>query len=186
MVWLIRFALLALTLVCVVSLLGLVLPDAKTSDRCRRLYMGMVIAVCAVVCILFQALVPTGFKAVGEGSEVMETHSLAMLKTGSHLSGKASLSFGYLTEKEDYVLLVKRDDGGYRRKCYSADSAVVYEDAVVDGARVDTVKRFSVIRCTYMFPFVGRWVRDLHLFTRQEVCIHVPKGSIEQSGYDFS
>ena len=68
----------------------------------------------------------------------------------------------------------------------SADSAVVYEDADAGGARVDTVTRFSVIRCTYMFPFAGRWVRDLHLFTRQEVCIHVPKGSIEQGGYDFS
>lgn len=96
MVWLIRFALLALILVCVVSLLGLVLPDAKASDRRHRLYMGAVVAVCAVVCILFQALVPTEFKAVGEGNEVMETHSLATLKTGSHLSGKASLSFGYL------------------------------------------------------------------------------------------
>lgn len=82
----------------------------------------------------------------------METHSLATLKTGSHLSGKASLSFGYLNEKEDYVLMVKRDDGGYRRRCYSADSAVVYEDADADGARVDTVTRYSVIRCTYMFP----------------------------------
>ena len=186
MVWLIRFALLALILACVASLLVLVLPDAKASDRRHRLYMGVIVAVCAVVCILFQALVPTEFKAVGEGNEVMETHSLAMLKTGSHLSGKASLSFGYLNEKEDYVLMVKRDDGGYRRKCYSADSVVVYEDADTDEASVDTVKRFSVIRCPYMFPFAGRWVRDLHLFTRQEVYIHVPKGSIEQGGYDFS
>lgn len=186
MVWLIRFALLALIIVCVVSLLGLVLPDSKASDRQHRLYLGVVIAVCAAICILFQALVPTEFKAVGEGNEVMETYSLATLKTSSHLSGKASLSFGYLTEKEDYVLMVKRDDGGYRRKSYSADSAVVYEDADADGASVDTVKRFSVIRCTYTFPFVGRWVRDLHLFTRQEACIHVPKGSIEQGGYDFS
>ena len=186
MVWLIRFTLLALILVCVVSLLSLIAPDAKASNMRRHLYMGMVVAVCAAVCILFQALVPTGFKAVGEGNEVMETHSLATLKTGSHLSGKASLSFGYLTEKEDYVLMVKRVDGGYRRKYYSADSTVLYEDADADGARVDTVKRFSVIRCTYMFPFVGRWVRDLHLFTRQEACIHVPKGSIEQGGYDFS
>ena len=148
--------------------------------------MGAVVVVCAVVCILFQVLVPTEFKAVGEGNKVMETHSLATLKTGSHLSGKTSLSFGYLNEKEDYVLMVKRDDGGYRRKCYSADSVVVYEDADADEASVDTVKRFSVIRCTYKFPFVGRWMRDLHLFTRQEVCIHVLKGSIEQGGYDFS
>lgn len=132
MVWLIRFALLALILVCAVSLLGLVLPDAKASDRRHRQYMGMVVAVCAVVCILFQALVPTEFKAVGEGNEVTETHSLATLKTGTHLSGKASLFFGYLNEKEDYVLMVKRDDGGYRRRCYSADSVVVYEDADAD------------------------------------------------------
>jgi len=185
-VWLIRYAFLALILVCVVSLFGLVAPDARASDRRHHLYIGAVVVVCAVVCILFQVLVPTEFKAVGEGNEVMETHSLATLKTGSHLSGKASLSFGYLNEKEDYVLMVKRDDGGYRRKCYSADSVVVYEDADADGASVDTVKRFSVIRCTYKFPFVGRRMRDLHLFTRQEVCIHVPKGSIEQGGYDFS
>ena len=59
-------------------------------------------------------------------------------------------------------------------------------DAGAGEARVDMVKRFSVLRCTYKFPFIGRWVRDLHLFTRQEVQIHVPKGSIEQGGYDFS
>lgn len=186
MVWLIRYAFLALILVCVVSLFGLVAPDARASGRRHHLYIVAVVVACAVACILFQALVPTDFKAVGEGNEVMETHSLATLKTDSHLSGKASLSFGYLNEKEDYVLMVKRDDGGYRRRCYSADSAVVYEDADADGARVDTVTRYSVIRCTYMFPFAGRWVRDLHLFTRQEVCIHVPKGCIEQGGYDFS
>lgn len=71
MVWLIRFALLALILVCVVSLLGLVLPDSKASDRQHRLYMGgVVVAACAVVCILFQALVPTGFKAVERGTKL--------------------------------------------------------------------------------------------------------------------
>lgn len=41
MIRLVRFALLALILVCAVSLLGLVLPDAKASDRRHRLYMGM-------------------------------------------------------------------------------------------------------------------------------------------------
>ena len=98
MVWLIRYAFLALALVCVVSLLGLVAPDAKASDGRRGLYFGTVVIVCAVFCILFQALVPTELKAVGGGNEVVETHSLAALKTGSHLSGKASFSFGYLTE----------------------------------------------------------------------------------------
>lgn len=87
MVWLIRYAFLALILVCVVSLFGLVAPDARASDRRHHLYIGAVVVACAVVCILFQALVPTDFKAVGEGNEVMETHSLATLKTGSHLSG---------------------------------------------------------------------------------------------------
>lgn len=114
----------------------------------------------------------------------METHFLAALKTVSHLSGKASFSFGYFIEKEDCALMVKRADGGYRGKCYSADSVVVNEDA--DEARADTVRRFLVIRCTYMFPIAGRRVRDLHLFTSREVCIHVPEGSIEQGGYDFS
>lgn len=70
MVWLIRFALLALILVCVVSLLGLVLPDSKASDRQHRLYLGVVIAVCAAICILFQVLVPTEFKVVREGTKL--------------------------------------------------------------------------------------------------------------------
>lgn len=83
-------------------------------------------------------------------------------------------------------MMVERGGGGYRKKCYSADSVVVYEDADADEARVDMVKRFSAIRCTYKFPLIGRWVRVLHLFTRQEVQIYVPKGSIEQGGYDFS
>lgn len=52
---------------------------------------------------------------------VAESHSLASLKTGSHLDGKAALSFGYLTEQDEYVVMMRQDDGGYRRKSYPAD-----------------------------------------------------------------
>ena len=38
-------------------------------------------------------------------------------------------SFGYLTSTDEYVLMVKQDDGGYRRRCYPAKTVVVYEDA---------------------------------------------------------
>lgn len=185
MAWVIRYGILALILACVVSLFGMVVPDPKTSDRCFHLYVGSVVAACAVVCILFQAVIPTDFKVVGEKDEVTETHPLATLKTGSRLSGKATFSFGYLTEKDVYVLMVRRDDDGYRRKSYPADTTVVYEDADADEARVERVGCYSTVRCSYSFPMFGDWTRDLCLFDRSETRIHVPKGSIVQGDYDF-
>lgn len=76
-----------------------------------------------------QAYLPTGIKSLGEDAEVAETHPLASLKTGSHLEGETALSFGYLTERDEYVVMVKEGDGGFRRESYSADDTVVYEDA---------------------------------------------------------
>lgn len=183
--WFIRYGILALILACVVSLFSMAVPDPKAFDRRFHLYVGFVVAACVVICILFQAVVPTDFKVVGEKDEVTETHSLATLKTDSRLSGRTSLSFGYLTEDDVYVLMVRQKDGGYRRKCYQADSTAVYEDADADEARVDMVKRCSIIHCTYRFPIIGEWVRDWCLLDRREVCIHVPKGSIVQGEYDF-
>ena len=185
MAWFIRYGILSLILACVVSLFSMAVPDPKASDRRFHLYVGFVVAACVVICILFQAVVPTDFKVVGEKDEVIETHSLATLKTDSRLSGRISLSFGYLTEDDVYVLMVRQKDGGYRRKCYHADSTAVYEDADADEARVDMVKRCSIIHCTYRFPIIGEWVRDWCLLDRREVCIHVPKGSIVQGEYDF-
>lgn len=185
MAWVIRYGILALILVCVVCLLGLVAPDPKSSDRRFHLYIASLVAAGVVVCILFQAVVPTGFKVVGKKDEVVETHSLATLKTDSRLSGKEAASFGYLNEEDVYVLMVRQGDGGYRRKCYPADSTAVYEDADANEARVDTVKRYSIIHCTYRFPIIGEWARDRCLLDRREVCIHVPKGSIVQGEYDF-
>lgn len=185
MAWFIRYGILALILACVVSLFSMAVPDPKASDRRFHLYVGFVVAACVVICILFQAVVPTDFKVVGEKDEVTETHSLATLKTDSRLSGRTSLSFGYFTEDDVYVLMVRQKDGGYRRKCYQADSTAVYEDADADEARVDMVKRCSIIHCTYRFPIIGEWVRDWCLLDRREVCIHVPKGSLVQGEYDF-
>lgn len=185
MAWVVRYGILALILGCVVSLFGMVVPDPKASNRRFHLYVGSVVAACAVVFILFQAVVPTDFKVVGEEDEVTETHSLATLKIGSRLSGKAKFSFGYLTEKDVYVLMVRWDDGGYRRKSYPADTAVVYEDADAGEARVERVGCYSTVRCSYSFPMFGDWTRDLCLFDRSETRIHVPKGSILQGDYDF-
>lgn len=44
---------------------------------------------------LWHAAVPTSIKLLSEDSEVAESHSLASLKTGSHLDGKAALSLAY-------------------------------------------------------------------------------------------
>lgn len=185
MAWFIRYGILALILACVVSLFSMAVPDPKASDRSFHLYVGSVVAACVVICILFQAVVPSDFKVVGEKDEVTETHSLATLKTDSRLSGKEAVSFGYINEEDVYVLMVRQEDGGYRRKCYQADSTAVYEDVDAGEARVDTVKRCSIIRCTYRFPIIGEWVRDRCLLDRREVRIHVPKGSIVQGEYDF-
>lgn len=57
---------------------------------------------------LWHAAVPTSIKLLSEDSEVAESHSLASLKTGSHLDGKAALSFGYLTEQDEYVVMMRQ------------------------------------------------------------------------------
>lgn len=112
MAWFIRYGILALILTCVVSLFSMAVPDPKASDRRFHLYVGSVVAACVVICILFQAGVPSDFKVVGEKDEVTETHSLATLKTDSRLSGKEAVSFGYLNEEDVYVLMVRQEEAG--------------------------------------------------------------------------
>lgn len=127
-----------------------------------------------------------GRSLVSEEGEVAEAHSLATLKTDSRLNGNAALSFGYLTEEDEYVLMVKQDDGGYRRMSYPVDNAVVYEDAEADDAMVEVVDQYVVIRETYEFPIAGEWTRDRREFSKCEIRIHVPAGSIAQGEYDIS
>ena len=181
-----RYVFLALILVCAVSLLSLLAPDSKSSDRRFRIYIASVVAVGAIICVLFQALVPTSIESAGEKTEVAGTHSLASLKTESSLSGATALSFGYLTLTDEYVLMVKQDDGGYRRRCYPAKTVVVYEDTDAEDARVETVNSYEIVRLNYALPIVGEWSRDQLSFSRQETRIHVPQGSITQGEYDFS
>lgn len=114
------------------------------------------------------------------------SHSLASLKTESSLSGATALSFGYLTSTDEYVLMVKQDDKGYRRRCYPAETVVVYEDADAEDARVETVNSYEIVRLNYALPIVGEWSRNQLFFSRQETRIHVPQGSITQGEYDFS
>ena len=185
MIWF-RYIFLALILAAAVSLISVAIPNPKSSDRLFRLYIASILATGAIICVLFQVRIPTGIESVGEKVEVSETHSLASLKTESSLSGKTALSFGYLTSTDEYVLMVKRDDGGYRRRCYPAETAVVYEDAGADDARVETVNSYQIVRLNYALPIVGEWSRDQLFFNRQETRIHVPQGSIAQGEYDFS
>ena len=70
MAWFIRYGILAFILACVASLFSMAVPDPKASDRRFHLYVGFVVAACVVICILFQAVVPTDFKVVGEKDEV--------------------------------------------------------------------------------------------------------------------
>lgn len=82
--------------------------------------------------------------------------------------------------------MVKQDDGGYRRRCYPAETVVVYEDADAEDARVETVNSYEIVRLNYALPIVGEWSRNQLSFSRQETRIHVPQGSITQGEYDFS
>lgn len=83
-------------------------------------------------------------------------------------------------------LMVKQDDGGYRRMSYPVDNAVVYEDVEADDARVEVVDQYVVIRETHEFPIVGEWTRDRRKFLKCEIRIHVPAGSIAQGEYDIT
>lgn len=178
----------AIGLIFVLSLfnLRLALQSVDSSSKRGGLYIGLIIVISVAILSLFQSLFPTSLKLVSEEVEVAESHSLSSLKTGSHLDGKAALSFGYLTEQDEYVVMMRQDDGGYRRKSYPADGTVVYEDAEVDDARVEVVDQYVVIRETHEFPIVGEWTRDRREFSKREIRIHVPAGSIAQGEYDIS
>lgn len=177
----------AIGLIFVLSLFSfrLALQSVDSSSRRGGLYIGLIIVISVAILSLFQSLFPTSIKLLGEDSEVAESHSLASLKTGSHLDGKAALSFGYLTEQDEYVVMMRQDDGGYRRKSYPADGTVVYEDAEADDARVEVVDQYVVIRETYEFPIAGEWTRNRREFSKCEIRIHVPAGSIAQGKYDI-
>lgn len=167
-----------------------VLSDDAVEYKSFPRRFGLSVALTVIIGLagfaLWQAVVPTSIKLLSEDSEVAESHSLASLKTDSRLEGKAALSFGYLTEQDEYVLMVKQDDGGYRRMSYPVDSAVVYEDAEADNARVEVVDQYVVIRETHELPIVGEWTRDRREFSKCEIRIHVPAGSITQGEYDIS
>lgn len=167
-----------------------VLSDDAVKYKSFPRRFGLSVALTVIIGLagfaLWHAAVPTSIKLLSEDSEVAESHSLASLKTGSHLDGKVALSFGYLTEQDEYVVMMRQDDGGYRRKSYPADGTVVYEDAEADDARVEVVDQYVIIRETHEFPIVGEWTRDRREFSKCEICIHVPAGSITQGEYDIS
>lgn len=133
-----------------------VLSDDAVKYKSFPRRFGLSVALTVIIGLagfaLWHAAVPTSIKLLSEDSEVAESHSLASLKTGSHLDGKVALSFGYLTEQDEYVVMMRQDDGGYRRKSYPADGTVVYEDAEADDARVEVVDQYVVIRETHEFP----------------------------------
>lgn len=96
-------------------------PELKLSSRRFGLSIAVIVAAFLAFLALVQADVPTDLEAVDEDAEVVETHSLASLKTDSRLDGKAALSFGYLTEQSEYAVMVRQSDGGYRKKRYPAE-----------------------------------------------------------------
>lgn len=175
-------------LIFILILFSLRLADHAVDSSFRRcgLSISLIIVISVAVLTLFQSLFPTSLKLVNEENEVTETYPLATFKTDSRFNGESTLSLGYLTEEDEYVLMAKQDDGGYRRMSYPVDDAVVYEDADTDDARVEVVDQHVVIRETYEFPIVGEWTRDRREFSKCEIRIHVPAGSIAQGEYDIS
>lgn len=180
-----RSILFVFVLAWMISVLSDVWTVHKSSPRRFGLSVTLTVIIFLAFLTILQSFIPTSTKLLGEDAEVVETHSLASLKTGSRLDGKAALSFGYLTEQDEYVVMVRQDDGGYRRKIYSADDTVVYEDVDAEEARVEVVNRYGVCRETHWLPIVGEWSRKRRVFSKQEIRIHVPKGSIVQGEYDF-
>lgn len=98
----------AIGLIFVLSLFSfrLALQSVDSSSRRGGLYIGLIIVISVAILSLFQSLFPTSLKLVSEEGEVAEAHSLATLKTDSRLNGNAALSFGYLTEEDEYVLIL--------------------------------------------------------------------------------
>lgn len=181
----IRVILFAFGLAWMIYILSAVLTAHKSSPKRFNLCSALAVIMGLALMALLQAGVPTDLEAVDGNAEVVETNPLASLKTDSRLDGKAPISFGYLTEQDEYVVMVRQGDGGYRRKSYPADDTVVYEDADADAARVEVVDQHVVIRETHEFPIVGEWTRDRRELSKREIRIHVPKGSIVQGEFDF-
>lgn len=181
----IRVILFAFGLAWMICILSAVLTEHKSSPKRFNLCSALAVIMGLALMALLQAGVPTDLEAVDGNAEVVETNPLASLKTDSRLDGKAPISFGYLTEQDEYVVMVRQGDGGYRRKSYPADDTVVYEDADANAARVEVVDQHVVIRETHEFPIVGEWTRDRRELSKREIRIHVPKGSIVQGEFDF-
>lgn len=93
-----------------------VLSDDEVKYKSFPRRFGLSVALTVIIglagFVIWHAAVPTSIKLLSEDSEVAESHSLASLKTGSHLDGKVALSFGYLTEQDEYVVMMRQDDGG--------------------------------------------------------------------------
>lgn len=62
----------------------------KTFPRRFGLSVALTVIIGLAGFALWHAAVPTSIKLLSEDSEVAESHSLASLKTGSHLDGKAA------------------------------------------------------------------------------------------------
>lgn len=184
----IRIIFFVLVMALWISVLSAALMEEKSfSGRIdlSMIQIGLILGAGIALLASLQVFIPTNLEVTGESEEVVETHALASLKTDSRLDGKVALSFGYLTEKDEYILMVGQDDGGYRRKHYSTNSAVVYEDADADDARVEVVDCYQIVRSTHRLPIIGEWTRDRQEYSKREVRIHVPKGTIVQGEYDF-
>lgn len=184
----IRIIFFVLVMALWISVLSAALMEEKSFSGRIDLSMtqiGLILGAGIALLASLQAFIPTNLEVAGESEEVVESHALASLKTDSRLDGKTALSFGYLTDRDEYVVMVRQDDGGYRRESYPADDAVVYEDADADGASIEIVNRYMVVRDIHWLPIVGEWSRDRRVFSGQKTRIHVPKGSIVQGEYDF-
>lgn len=154
--------------------------------KCLSVGLGLFIATGISFWFLMSALLPAETEVTEKGVEILESHKLVSLDSDTSVTGRTGLTFGYIAENDDYVVMVEQEDGGYRKERYRASQTTVYEDVDGKKASVDEVEPYEDVRETFRFPIIGEISQNRRKTEFSEMRIHVPAGSIRKSEYNFN
>lgn len=163
--------------------------ESHKSDigKCLFVGLGLFMATGISFWFLMSAFHPAETVVMGKGSiEILDSHKLVSLDSDTSVTGRTGLTFGYIAENDDYVVMVEQEDGGYRKERYRASQTTVYEDVDEKKARVDEVEPYEDVRETFRFPIIGEISQNRRKIESSEMRIHVPVGSIRKSEYNVN
>lgn len=154
--------------------------------KCLSVGLGLFMATGISFWFLMSAFLPAETEVTGKGVEILDSHKLVSLDSDMSITGRTGLTFGYIAENNDYVVMVEQEDGGYRKERYRASQTTVYEDVDEKKASVDEVEPYEDVRETFRFPIIGEISHNRRKTESSEMRIHLPAGSIRKSEYNVN